>query len=188
MRYKPVLLGERNHKPVSPPKQQSSAAHQKPVPTLHTAASVHSKPVPSLPTTAVTKLFNEPNGTTNESMEEYFSDISFSSESEIFSDVSLLDSVPCLEQMISALSSAGDMSTAGIPASLGAIPNSLGAIPASLGAIPSEYRHPDIAKQPLLWSGSVYTASGFDSGDSGISDDSSLGVFDSFNDSTLSVF
>jgi len=112
VRYKPVLLGERKRKQPASFTQldKLSSAHKK---THSTEASSDEK----LNYTAEQggrkvsqsqQCWKEGSsclGDSSENMEEYFSDISFSStESEIFSDVSLLDSVslPTLDSMITS--------------------------------------------------------------------------------------
>ena len=114
VRYKPVLLGERKRKQPASFTQldKLSSAHKK---TYSTEASSDVKlNYTAEPAGGGRKVSQSQQswkegssclGDSSENMEEYFSDISFSStESEIFSDVSLLDSVslPTLDSMITS--------------------------------------------------------------------------------------
>ena len=185
VRYKPVLLGERNSKETTGERNSKETTGER-----NTKETAGWRRFPD--------NFDKfpqytPAPETSEPMEEYFSDISFcSSESEIFSDVSLLDSssIPTLESMISALSSQTESSgESGLSSSLLSSTShfSFTRSQTSTGFFQT-FKDASFDSGVSCLDSADSIISGLQSSDSGISDDSTLGVMESFSESTLHVF
>lgn len=140
-----------------------------------------------------------------DTLDQYFSDISFSSsDSDIFSDTSLLDSVsgsiPTLESMISSLSSSVSDQCGNLEDRSILIQPSSSSLSSSSSSSVSSSSTFETYRSQYTQEYNEYRDNSFDSGISGLgsdtgvvhsmeyTEDSKFGIIESFSDPTLAVF